>query len=147
MKIPTSYRVPGAKSNLGAGWTSRKKGISTYISGSGDQSFIQLKSKVRMQLFDKGSQPIVGQRIHDEHPIELGWMGIISEDHSVHTVQSPDGIQYDLTPKSRTSKDKTLSKLGEKKMGHKPNQVFTSWNTKKKKEHQVLLKMTKSKAT
>ena len=41
MKIPTSYRVPGAKSNLGAGWTSRKKGISTYIiSGSGGQSFI-----------------------------------------------------------------------------------------------------------
>ena len=86
MKIPTSYRVPGAKSNLGAGWTSRKKGISTYISDSGEQSFIQLKNKTRMRLFDKGSQPIVGQVIHDELPLELGWMGIIGKDKSVHTV-------------------------------------------------------------
>ena len=45
MRIPTSYRVPGATSNLGAGWTSRKEGISTYISGGGDQSYIQLKNK------------------------------------------------------------------------------------------------------
>lgn len=80
-----------------------------------------------MRLFDKGSQPIVGQMIHDEHPIELGWMGIISEDQSVHTVQSPDGIQYDLTQRSHTSKDNTLLKLGGKKMGHKSNQIFTSW--------------------
>jgi hypothetical protein len=112
IQIPTSYRVPGATSNLGAGWTSRTKGISTYISGSGGQSFIQLKSKVRMQLFDKGNRPIVGHRIHDEHPFELGWMGVISRDKSVRTVQSPDGIQYDLYLRSHASKDKTLLKLG-----------------------------------
>ena len=133
MRIPTSYRVPGAKSNLGAGWTSRKKGISTYISGSGEQSFIQLKNKTRMRLFDKGSQPIVGQVIHDEFPIELGWMGIISKNGSVHTVQSPDGIQYDLTTRSHTSKGKGLSKLGGKKIGHKSRQVFTSWKYERDK--------------
>ena len=65
-----------------------------------------------MRLFDKGNQPIVGHKIHDEHPFELGWMGIINKDQSVHTVQSPDGIQYDLTSKSRTSEDKTLLKVG-----------------------------------
>ena len=63
MRIPTSYRVPGATSNLGAGWTSRLKGISTFIDGSGRHSYIQLKNKKRMQLFDKGNQPIVGDMI------------------------------------------------------------------------------------
>ena len=94
MRIPTSYGVPGATSNLGAGWTSRLKGISTFISGSGDQSYIQLKNKKRMQLFDKGSQPIVGDMIHDEFPLELGWAGIINKDKTAQRVQSPDGVQY-----------------------------------------------------
>ena len=67
----------------------------------------------------------------DEHPFELGWMGIIGKDQSVHTVQSPDGIQYDLTKRSHASKDNTLMKLGGKKMGHKSNQIFTSWKYEK----------------
>ena len=61
MKIPTSHRVPRAKSNLGADWTSRKKGASTYISGSGNRSYIQLKNTKRMELFDKGNQLSVGE--------------------------------------------------------------------------------------
>ena len=60
-------------------------------------------------------------------------MRIISKDQSVHTVQSPKGIQYDLTPKSRASKDITLLKLGGKKTGHKSNQIFTSWKHEKER--------------
>ena len=64
-----------------------------------------------MQLFDKGSQPIVGDMIHDEFPLELGWAGIINKDKAVQRVQGPDGFQYDLINRS-TSTDQRLSKLG-----------------------------------
>ena len=112
MRTPTLYRVPGATSNLGADWTSRKRGISAYISGSDDHSYIQLKNKKRMQLFDKWNPPIVGGLIHDEFPLERGWTGIIRKDKTVQRVQSPDGVQYDLISRFHTSKDHRLSKLG-----------------------------------
>ena len=96
-------------------------------------SFKQMQSKVQIRLFDKGNQPIVGHRIHDAHPFELGWKGFISKDKSVRTVQSPDGIQYDLNLRSHTSKDKTLLMLGGKKIGHKSKQVFTSWKYERDK--------------
>ena len=64
-----------------------------------------------MRLLDKGNQPIVGDMIHDEFPLELGWAGIINKDKAVQRVQGPDGFQYDLISRS-TSTDQRLSKLG-----------------------------------
>ena len=131
MEVPTSYRVPGAKSNLGAGWTSRLRGISTFIDGSGNTSFIQLKNKKRLLLVDSGKQPVVGRLIVDNEPLELGWGGVIRKGGAVKTVRGPDGKEYDLRPSSQALKGKTLSKLGGNKVSHKSKHSFTTWKHEK----------------
>ena len=127
LTVPTSYRVPGARSNLAAGWTSRLRGIGTYIDGSNGTSFIQLKDRTRLKLVNRGSQPIVGKVIKDKHPLEMGWMGEVVNG-TVSTVIAPDGRRCKIkSPKADSvPQESKLNQGGRKKVGDKSSKKLYS---------------------